>query len=53
MIVSVHLLSQAVAVTHENVKNAYTKDALYCVMLKSGVVYKYPLCNIFRIVENM
>ncbi|CAL9961136.1 hypothetical protein VPHK567_0058 [Vibrio phage K567] len=53
MIIAVHLLSQAKPVTHEHVKNAYTKDGLYCVMLKSGTIYKYPLVNIFRITENM
>jgi len=53
MIVSVHLLSQAKPVTHDNVKNAYTKDGLYCIMTKCGEkIYKYPLINIFRVIEK-
>ncbi|AAQ64095.1 hypothetical protein KVP40.0024 [Vibrio phage KVP40] len=53
MMIAVHLLSQAKPVVHEHVKNAYTKDGLYCLMMKDGMVYKYPLINIFRITENM
>lgn len=53
MIIAVHLLSQAKPVVHENIKNAYTKDGLYCLMCKDGTVYKYPLVNIFRVIENM
>ncbi len=53
MMIAVHLLSQAKPVVHDNVKNAYTKDGLYCLMMNDGVVLKYPLINIFRITENM
>lgn len=32
--------------------NTYTKDGLYCVLLADGAgVEKYPLVNIFRVVE--
>lgn len=40
---------------YENVVNAYTKGALYCVMFeKDGrrVTHKFPLCGIFRVVED-
>jgi hypothetical protein len=35
-----------------DVRNAYTKDGLYCVMLKEGPVIKFPLQHIFRIKEE-
>lgn len=52
MEIQVHLLSQSQPIEHANVQNAYTKDGLYCLYFESGVVHKYPLCNIFRITEN-
>lgn len=51
MNVKVHLLSQSQPVERSAV-NTYTKDGLYCVFLESGEVEKYPLCNIFRAVED-
>jgi len=33
----------------KKVKAVYTKDALVCVQLKSGLIIKYPLLNIFSI----
>ena len=42
-------------IVYENVENAYTKGNLYCVMfLKDGIrkTHKYPLCSIFRVVED-
>jgi hypothetical protein len=47
----VHLLSQSSAVTHEGVKNTYMKGDLFCVMLETRVVYKYPVQHIFRVKE--
>lgn len=38
-----------------NVLNAYTKGPMYCVMFeKDGkrVTHKYPLCTLFRVVED-
>lgn len=54
MKVRVHLLSQSIPITHEDVENAYTKDGMFCVLGKGElpVVAKYPLCNIFRVVET-
>ncbi len=51
MNVKVHLLSQSQPVEHYNVKNTYTKDGLYCLLIDKKEVVKYPLCNIFRIKE--
>lgn len=52
MKIIVHLLSQSKGITYENVKNAYTKDGLYCLYLEDNKVHKYPLVNIFRIEES-
>lgn len=37
------------------VLNTYTKGNLYCVLFEERgykIVHKYPLCNIFRVVED-
>jgi hypothetical protein len=50
--IEVHLLSQSHPVEHINPANAYTKDGLFCVYTEFNKVYKYPLVNIFRIIED-
>ena len=39
-----------------HIVNAYTKGNLYCILFKDKedklIVHKYPLCQIFRIVED-
>ena len=53
MKIEVYLLSTSQAIIHEGVSNAYVKDWLYCVYIgNTGLVYKYPSNNIFRIVET-
>ena len=52
MKIEVHLLSQSKAIVYENVKNAYTKDGMYCIYKENGFVDKYPLVNIFRVCES-
>ena len=52
MTIKIHMTGQSKPVLREKVLNAYTKDGLYCVYLKSGIVKKYPLCNIFEIIEE-
>ena len=52
MKIEVHLLSQSKAIVYENVKNAYTKDGMYCIYKQDGFVDKYPLVNIFRVRES-
>jgi hypothetical protein len=52
MKIEVHLLSQSKAILYENVKNAYTKDGMYCIYKEDGFVDKYPLVNIFRVRES-
>lgn len=51
MRVSIHLLSQSKPIEREAI-NAYTKDSMFCVYLANGRVEKYPLVNIFRVVED-
>jgi len=48
----VHLFSQSNPIEYINVINAYTKDGLYCIFLSNGKYHKFPLCNIFRIIEE-
>jgi hypothetical protein len=38
-------------ITHK-AKNTYQKGDLFCVYTTDGKVYKYPISNIFRIVEG-
>lgn len=51
MIIEIHLLSQSKSIVKNNVINAYTKDGLYCLLFDDRVE-KYPVCNIFRIIER-
>lgn len=51
MTILVHLLSQSQPIRIENVKNAYTKDGLFCVYY-DDIVDKFPLVNIFRVRES-
>ncbi len=42
-------------ITYNNVINAYTKGQMYCVLFeKDGnrKTHKYPLCSLFRVVED-
>lgn len=42
-------------IVYENPLNAYTKGPMYCILFeKDGrrVTHKYPLCSIFRVVED-
>jgi hypothetical protein len=53
MKIEIHLLSQSKAIVYENVKNAYTKDGMYCIYKEDGIVDKYPMVNIFRVVSRI
>lgn len=42
-------------IIYENVDNAYTKGNMYCIMFtkeSKRVTHKYPLCSLFRVVED-
>ena len=58
--VEVHLYSQSEPCKFGNVRNAYTKDGLYCVWTLARAdgtpeqaVYKFPVQHIFRIKESV
>lgn len=52
MKVKIHLYSQSSPVKRKGVRNTYTKDGFFCVMLKNGTVEKYPIDHIFRVTET-
>ena len=52
MNIKVHLFSQSKSIGYKNIKNAYTKDGMYCIYTEDNIVYKYPMVNIFRIEET-
>ncbi len=52
MRVAVHLLHQSQPVVRNNVSNTYVKAGLFCVLLATGEVEKYPVRHLFRVVES-
>lgn len=50
--VSVHLKSQSQPIEYPQAVNTYQKMGLFCVYLESEKVHKFPLQNIWRIVED-
>lgn len=52
MKISLHLLSQSKSIDYLDVKNAYTKDGMYCIYTNDNLVHKYPMVNIFRVIET-
>lgn len=51
MKVDISLIETSQVVSHDNVKNTYTKGPLFCVYV-DDTVYKYPIANIWRITEG-
>lgn len=52
MKIKVHLISQSNPIEHKDILNTYIKNGMYCLLLKDNIVYKYPLVNIFRVIES-
>lgn len=55
MKIEVHRNETSFPIVYNNVENAYTKGNMYCIMfIKEGskITHKYPLCSIFRVVED-
>jgi hypothetical protein len=52
MKVIVHLENQSQAIEYDNAKNTYQKGDLFCVYLETGIVHKYPIAKIFRVIED-
>jgi hypothetical protein len=51
MKIKIHLKEQSKPIIRKKVRNAYQKGGFYCIMLNSGIVYKYPLENIYEVTE--
>ena len=51
MKVSIQLKDSSQPIEH-NAINTYLKGTLFCVYVKKDKVYKYPIRNIWRIVED-
>lgn len=47
----VHLISQSKPIEHKDVVNVYIKNGMYCLLFEDKKVYKYPMVNIFRVIE--
>lgn len=57
MTVGIHFMETSQVVEFPNVINTYTKGGLYCLDMGSDGkttqhVLKFPLCNIFEIIEG-
>lgn len=55
MKIGIHRNETSQPLVYENVINAYTKGNMYCILVKEDdilKVYKFPLCSIFRVVEE-
>lgn len=53
MTASVHLKSQSQPIKFVDVINTYTKDGLYCVYTIDELVYKFPVLDIFQVIESL
>lgn len=49
--VKISLIETSQVIEHD-AKNTYTKGPFYCVYADDGYVYKYPVANIWRVVEE-
>lgn len=52
MKVAVQLKGQSQPIEYDQVVNTYQKSDMFCVYLKSETVHKFPMQNIWRIVED-
>ena len=50
--VTVHLKGQSQPIVYHDIVNTYTKDTLYCLYTDEGPVHKYPVDDIFRVIED-
>ena len=52
MKVSLWLKETSQPIIYEDVKNTYTKGYFYCIYASNEEVYKWPIFDIFRTVED-
>ena len=50
--VTVHLKTQSQPIEHKEVVNTYQKGDLYIVYTSNEKSYKYPIADIFRVIED-
>ena len=50
--VIVHLKTQSQPIEHNEVVNTYQKGDLYIVYTSNEKSYKYPIADIFRVIED-
>jgi hypothetical protein len=50
--VIVHLKDQSQPLTYHDVINTYQKGDFYCVYVKDERVYKHPMADIWRVIED-
>ena len=52
MLVKVHVRDQSKPVEIRHVRNCYEKGSFFCVMTEDGLVQKFPVMHLFRVVES-
>lgn len=55
MKIEIYRNESSLPLVYEDVINAYTKGAMYCVLFQKGdrrETHKYPLVSIFRVIED-
>lgn len=50
--VRIHLKSQSQPILHARTINLYQKGDFLCVFVEGEKVYKYPIGDIFRVIED-
>ena len=50
--VTVHLKTQSQPIEHKNVLNTYQKGSLFVVYTDDEKSYKYPMGDLFRVIED-
>ena len=50
--VTVHLKEQSQPITYKDVVNTYEKGPWYCIYRSDERVFKYPISNIWRVIED-
>jgi len=50
--VTIHLKLQSQPIIHANTINLYEKGSFLCVFVNGEKIYKYPISDIFRVIED-
>ena len=51
MNIQIQLNGTSLPIEYKDVVNTYTKGGMFCIML-AEYVHKFPLCQIFRVIEK-